>query len=119
MCERDISSAPKWSTSRTSVRSSRRRCYLRDARAGLRVQVLHRLRTGQMYRSNFEALGFHRLASLSTINFPSRMAPTAGICSVAAVKCNRSPRATPPARDRALGLASSRSDLGSRPGRSD
>ena len=47
------------------------------------------------------------------------MALTAGICSVAAGKCNCSPRATPPARDRALGLASSRWDLGSRPGRSD
>ena len=40
--------------------------YDRDARAGLRVRVLHRLTTYQIYRSNFVVLGFERPMSLST-----------------------------------------------------
>ena len=39
---------------------------VRDARAGLRVRVLHRLTTYQIYRSNFVVLGFERPMSLSS-----------------------------------------------------
>jgi hypothetical protein len=39
----------------------------RDVRAGLRVRVLPRLTSYQIYRSNFVVLGFDRPMSLSTI----------------------------------------------------
>jgi hypothetical protein len=58
-------SSPSWPRKKQKLWSGKEQ--LRDVRAGLRVRVLPRLTSYQIYRSNFVVLGFDRPMSLSTI----------------------------------------------------